>query len=116
MAVNSAVVVLAGTVRVEGTLTAALLLDRFTTWPPLGAAELKVTVQTSVPAPVIEALTHEREASGLVPFPCRRTIAVGPDELLATLNWPSDDPVEEGSNLRFTLTVPPLGTLMGSAT
>jgi hypothetical protein len=116
VAVNWAAVVLAGTVTPEGTVTAALLLDKFTTWPPLGAGELKVAVQASVPVPVIEALVHESDASELVPFPCSRTIAEGADELLATVNWPSDEPAEDGSNLRLTPTEPPLGTRTGSAT
>jgi hypothetical protein len=116
VAVNWAEVVFAETVTPEGTVTAALLLDRFTTWPPLGAGELKIAVQASVPAPVMEALLHESDASELVPFPCSRTIAEGAEELLATVNWPSDEPAEGGSNVRFTLTSPPPGTLTGSAT
>ena len=39
-----------------GTFTAALLLDRLTLTPPLAAAPLSVTVQLSLPTPVIEAL------------------------------------------------------------
>jgi hypothetical protein len=42
------------TVTEAGTLTAGLLLPRLTTDPPLGAAVLSVTVQSSVPAPVID--------------------------------------------------------------
>ena len=45
VAVNVAVVALAGTVTVGGTCAAAvLLLERVTTAPPVGAALLKVTV------------------------------------------------------------------------
>jgi hypothetical protein len=35
----------------------------------LEAREVKVTVQASVPAPVIEGLVQERDANGLVPLP-----------------------------------------------
>jgi hypothetical protein len=52
VAVNPALVALAGTVIEAGIVTALLLLDRLTGNPPLGAAELNVTVQASVPAPV----------------------------------------------------------------
>lgn len=59
VAVNPALVAFAGTVTVPGTETAALLLDRFTLSPFFGAGVLSVTVQTSVPNPVIEALLQE---------------------------------------------------------
>jgi hypothetical protein len=59
VAVNAALVAFAGTITEAGTLTAALLLDSFTDCPPLPAAELSVTVQTSVPDPVIDALLQE---------------------------------------------------------
>ena len=55
VAENTVLVALAGTVTVAGTVTAALLLDRFTVRPPDGAAVLSVTVQTSVPEPDMEA-------------------------------------------------------------
>ncbi len=51
---NLALFAFMGTVTVAGTNTAALLLDRFTTAPPTGAAPVSVTVQKSVPDPVIE--------------------------------------------------------------
>ena len=44
------------TVTEAGTVTAALLLARVTASPPLAAAAFKVTVQLSVPAPVIDPL------------------------------------------------------------
>jgi hypothetical protein len=43
----------------EGTVTAESLLARLTDAPPLLAGALSVTVQVSVPAPVIVALVHE---------------------------------------------------------
>jgi hypothetical protein len=43
-----------GTVTDAGTTTELLLLAMLITWPPLGAAPLRVAVQLSVEAPVIE--------------------------------------------------------------
>jgi hypothetical protein len=56
VAVNPALVALAGTITVAGTVTAALLLDRLTFIPFFGAAARSVTVQASVPEPVMDAL------------------------------------------------------------
>lgn len=50
VALNAAVVALAGTVTEAGTLTELLLLDRSTTCPFVPAAALSVTVHASVPA------------------------------------------------------------------
>ena len=50
--------VLAGTVTKAGTVTEALLLERFTVSPPLGAAPFSVTVQASVPDPAIDELAQ----------------------------------------------------------
>jgi hypothetical protein len=58
-----AVVAPAGTVTVAGTATAELLLPRLTASPPVTAAEVRVTVQLSVPAPVIELLKQLSEPS-----------------------------------------------------
>ena len=89
VAVNPALVPFAATVNVAGTVTAALLLDRLTLNPPLPAAAVKVTVQVSVPAPVIEVLLQEIALNTppagelLVPVPLSPTTAVAPvDESL----------------------------------
>lgn len=58
-AVKVPIVAFAGTVSVAGTVTAVSLLERVTLNPPLGAAALSVTVQESVPEPVMEALAQE---------------------------------------------------------
>ena len=50
-AVNVALVAPAGTVTVEGMLTAALLLDSVTCAPPAGAGPLSVTVPMEDPTP-----------------------------------------------------------------
>jgi len=84
IAVNPALVALAGTVTDDGTETAESLLERLTMTPPLPAAELSVTVQLSVPAPVMEPWVHAIALSELVggvdvPVPLRLTRAVGFD-------------------------------------
>lgn len=53
VALNHMLVAPAATVTEAGTVTALLLLDKLTFNPPLGAAELRNTVQGSVSAPVI---------------------------------------------------------------
>ena len=87
VAVNEALVALAGTVTVAGNVTAALLLATLTLNPPLGAAAFSVTVQASVPAPVIDVLLQESAVSTGVPVPLRLIIAVAlVEELLAMVN------------------------------
>ena len=86
VAVNPALVALAGTTTVAGTVTAVLLLVRPTLTPPLPAAELSVTVQLSLPAPVSEALLQVKELNvpaTAVPVPLSPITAVPlVDELL----------------------------------
>jgi hypothetical protein len=70
VAVNAALVALAGTTTVAGTVTAALLLARLTLKPPLPGAAVSVTVQLSLPDSVIDALLQEsalNAAGTLVP-------------------------------------------------
>jgi hypothetical protein len=86
VAVNPALVALAGTTTVAGTVTAVLLLLNPTLTPPLPAAELSVTVQLSLPAPVSEALLQDTELNvpgTAVPVPLSPITAVPlVDELL----------------------------------
>jgi hypothetical protein len=86
VAVNPALVALAGTTTVAGTVTAALLLARATLKPPLPAAVVSVTVHASLPDPVMDALLHDNTlnaAGTAVPVPVRLTTAVPlVDELL----------------------------------
>lgn len=56
LAVNPALTAPAGTVTADGAVTALLLLARLTASPPDPAAADKVTVQASLPAPVIDPL------------------------------------------------------------
>ena len=87
VAVNPALVALAGTATAAGIVTAALLLVRPTLRPLLPAAELSVTVQVSLPAPVTDPLLHDNElnaAGTAVPVPVRPTTAV---PLVVELLW-----------------------------
>ena len=86
VAVNPALLALAGTTTVAGTVTAALLLARATVKPPLPAAALSVTVQVSLPDPVMDALLQDNALNTpgtAVPVPVRLITAVPlVDELL----------------------------------
>jgi hypothetical protein len=56
LAMNPAMLAFAGTINMAGTVTATLLLARLTAWPPLPAGVISVTVQGSLPDPVMNAL------------------------------------------------------------
>ena len=104
VALKVAVVALAGTVTVAGTLTATLSLLRATLCPLLPAAPLNVTVQASVPEPVMDTLLHENplnvivgDAADFLPMPCSLTAAVGlVVELLVMVTCPVDVASEFG--------------------
>ena len=106
VAVNPALAVPAGTVTILGTATAELLLDRLTVNPPLGAAEFNVTIQGSVPTPVMDELLQVialSVAGAAVPVPLRAmaAAALSAVELLAMVNWPAAAPGAVGLNSRF---------------
>jgi hypothetical protein len=95
VALKLALVAPAGTVTEEGTVRAALLLPIPTLYPPLGAAELMVTEQESVPVPLMEVLPHTSAltmgavALDLMPLPCSLTVALGTDiELVLMVRSP----------------------------
>jgi hypothetical protein len=67
LAVKLVLVAPDATVTVAGTITAELLLDRLTANPPFGAAPLSVTVQLSVPAPIIESLMQSNALNAGAP-------------------------------------------------
>ena len=69
VAVKLALVAPEDTVTEAGTVTALLLLDRLTARPPVPAAAERVTVQASVPAPVMEARLQARELTAALPDP-----------------------------------------------
>jgi hypothetical protein len=109
VAVNPALVAFAGTVTALGTVTAELLLDRLTLRPPLAAAPFSVTVQASVPDPVMDALLQESALSAAggvsaVPVPLRLiTAAPLVEELLMTVIAPVSVPAAAGLNCTFRL-------------
>lgn len=111
VAVKPALVALAATVIVTGTVTDTSLLERLTVRPPLGAAPLNVTVQASLPAPVMAPLVHVKPVNvgmGAVPVPLSVTTVVGPvEELLVMVSWPAADPALVGSNCTVTYAVWP---------
>ena len=99
VAVNTALVAFAPTVTAVGTVTARLLLDRFTAVPPARAAPVSVTVQESVPDPVIDALPHDRVLNVGKPVPLKPITAELPaDELLAIVRLPDVAPDVVGVN------------------
>jgi hypothetical protein len=80
LAVNPALVALAGTVNVAGTVAAALLLARLTLKPPLPAPAVSVTVQLSLPDPVTVAPLQESALNDdcpAVPVPVVAVAAAG---------------------------------------
>jgi hypothetical protein len=86
VAAKLAVVAPEATVTEAGTVTAALLLARPIVNPPLPAAELKVTVQLSVPAPLndpVVQLSALRE--GPLPFNCTPKVWVTPFALAVSV-------------------------------
>ena len=86
---NPMLVALAGTVTVDGTVAAALLLERFTGNPALGAAPLRVTVHASVPAPDMETLVQVSVLNAAMPDPLMLTTAEGlAEELLVMVSVP----------------------------
>lgn len=102
VAVNPALAAPAGTVTVLGTVTAELLLDKFTISPPLGAEVLSVTVQASVPDPVMAPLPQDSALNAgcaAIPVPVRAITAVPfVEALLATVSCPVAVPVVAGLN------------------
>jgi hypothetical protein len=114
VAEKAALVALAGTVTVAGRVTAASLLERLTFSPPLPAAALRVTVQASVPAPVIEPLAQESALSvpgmtgAAVPVPLRLITADGlVAELLTKVSCPVTALAAEGSKSTIRVAVCP---------
>ena len=106
LAVNPALIAPAGIVTEPGTVTVLLLLDRLTKNPPLAAAELRVTVQASVPAPVNEPVAQANALRTGTPIPLRPTMLDVPvEELLLSVSWPAAAPVTVGANWTVTVAV-----------
>jgi len=106
VAVKPALVDPDATVTVAGTLTAELLLERFTAKPPLAAAAFSVTEQLSVPAPVMEPSAQLSPASTGTPVPLRAmAVEVPVDELLVNVSDPETAPTAAGSNCTLRVAV-----------
>lgn len=125
VAVNVALLALAATATVAGTVTAESLLARLTALPPVPAAALSVTEQLSVPAPVIDALLHVSALTvgcaggGLVttavPVPLNGTVKLPPVELLTSVSDPAAVPTAVGLNCKVKDKVPAPGMVRGRA-
>jgi hypothetical protein len=106
VAVKLAVVAPAPTVTKAGTATAELLLATLTANPPLAAATFSVTVQLSVPAPVIDELLQFKALNDGIPEPLRlTTVDVPLDELLVKVSEPESAPAAVGSNCTVSVAV-----------
>jgi hypothetical protein len=87
VAVKGAVIAPGATVTAAGSVTAVFVLDRLTICPPLGAGAFRVTVQASVPDPVMEALLQETALKAVMPVALSPMTAVGlVEELLVRVN------------------------------
>jgi hypothetical protein len=96
----------AGTVTDAGTVTAELLLARPTANPPVGAAAFSVTVQLSVPGPVIDPVVQFNPVSTGTPVPLRLTTVDAPvEELLVKVRDPAAAPAAEGSYATVSVAV-----------
>jgi hypothetical protein len=96
----------AATVTDAGTVTAVLLLARLTANPPLAAATFSVTVQLSVPVPVIDPLVQLSPLNTGTPVPLRLiTVEVPLDELLVRVSCPLAGPAVAGLNCRASVAV-----------
>jgi hypothetical protein len=117
--VNPALTAFAATVTELGIATEGLLVVRLTFSPEFGAAAVNVTVQASVPDPVIDALVQVRELSaawgaGITPVPLRLTTVVPFEVALLTMEiCPEAGPAAAGANSTFTLKVSPAAMVIG---
>ncbi|MGD1107619.1 MAG: hypothetical protein ABR865_11290 [Terracidiphilus sp.] len=106
LAVKLALVAPAATVTEPGTVTSELLLARLTANPPLAAAAFNVTVQLSVPEPVIDELAQLSPLNTGTPVPLRPTTIDVPFEvLLFSESCPVSAPAALGSNCTLTVVV-----------
>ena len=93
-----------------GTVTAALLLARFTLIPPVGAVPLTLTVHESVAAPVTEFVVQVSDDRAgriaIVPVPLSPIASVPlPVALLVMVSVPDRAPLVVGSNCTVTTAV-----------
>jgi hypothetical protein len=96
---NLTVLVPAGTVTEEGTVTAVELLERLTTWPPVGAHALRVTPQLPTAPPVYDGLLQPSLLGTACPVPLSGIVEVVPvEELLVRTSAPVTAPATVGLN------------------
>lgn len=113
-AVKFALLAPAATVTEAGTLTSELLLDSPIANPPLAAGVFTVTVQLSVPDPIIELLVQFSAVSAGTPVPLRPTTVELPlEELLVIDSCPASPPAAVGSNSTPTASVWPGDSVAG---
>ena len=111
---KSTLVAPAGMVTEDGTATALLVLARLTPRPLLPAAAFSVTVQLSVPAPVIELLVQFSALSTGTPVPVRSTVVDDPgNAFVAMVNSPVAVPVAAGLNWMVSVTLLFAPTVVG---
>ncbi len=122
VAAKLALVAPEGTDTEAGTITALLLLARLTAMPLLGAGAVNVTLQESVPAPIIDELAQLRlvnEADDEPnPLPCSFTEPGTFNFVLliaVTLSSPVESVADPGSNRTWTVMLPPAASVAGSA-
>lgn len=99
VAVNDALLAVAGTVTEPGTVTELLLLARVTVTPPVGAEPERLTVHVSESVPVIDVDPQETAltvGATAVPVPLTLTDALG--ALLEIVNCPVVEVAVVGSN------------------
>ena len=100
-----------------GTVAAALLLERATATPPLGATPLSDTVQMSVPAPVIEVCTHEMALNAAdTPAALMLMVRLPADELLVVVTMPVKLLTCGDVNPKFSVAVWPGFRVVGTGT
>jgi hypothetical protein len=88
VAVNPALVAPAGTVTVDGTVIALLLLAKLTVRPPLSAGPFSVTVQASSVDPnraLLVQLNELKVVLAVAPIPLRLITVVSPLEALLAI-------------------------------
>jgi hypothetical protein len=106
VAVKLAAVAPAATTTLAGTVTEELLLARPTANPPPAAATFNVTVQLSVPTPVIVPLAQLSALGAGVPVPLKLIkVDVPPEELLVIVSAPVAAPATVGSNCTVSVAV-----------
>jgi len=120
VAAKPALVAPEGTDTEGGTVTAPLLLSRLTVKPALGAGAVNVTLQESVPAPIIDEFAQLKPDKEAVveaePLPCNFTEPPTFTFVLViafTLSCPVESVADPGSYRTCTVMLPPAARVAG---